>query len=107
MITIRKYTEADKERIWEIIKFVISTGDTFNSSPDSTPDEMLGDWCSAEKLMFVAVSENKVVAPTVKFSAILESNLRSIYETFYFFCNFAYRFRLGDISNHRAKQSTE
>jgi len=62
MMTIRKYTEADKERIWEIMKYVISTGDTFNSSPDSSQDEMLADWCGAEKHTFVAVSENKVVA---------------------------------------------
>ena len=61
-MTIRKYTEADKERIWEIMKYVISTGDTFNSSPDSSQDEMLADWCGAEKHTFVAVSENKVVA---------------------------------------------
>ena len=49
MITIRKYTEEDKERIWEIIKFVISAGDSFTLSPDSTREEMLDDWCSAEK----------------------------------------------------------
>ncbi len=62
MIEIRKYTEEDKERIWEIIKFVISDGDSFTLSPDSTREEMLADWCSAEKHTYVAVSENKVVA---------------------------------------------
>jgi L-amino acid N-acyltransferase YncA len=62
MITIRKYSEEDKERIWEIIKFVISTGDSYTYSPDSTPDETLADWCSAEKQTYVAVSENKIVA---------------------------------------------
>jgi len=62
MITIRKYTEEDKERIWEIIKFVISAGDSFTLSPASTREEMLADWCSAEKHTYVAVSEDKVVA---------------------------------------------
>ena len=62
MITIRKYTEADKERIWEIIKFVIISGDSFTLSPDSTREEMLADWCSAEKHTYVAISEDEVVA---------------------------------------------
>lgn len=62
MIEIRKYTEEDKEQIWEIIKFVISTGDSFTLSPDSTREEMLADWCGAEKYTYIAVSENKVVA---------------------------------------------
>ncbi len=62
MITIRKYTEADKKRIWEIIKFVLSAADSFTLSPDSTREEMLADWCSAEKQTYVAVSENKIVA---------------------------------------------
>ena len=62
MIEIRKYTEEDKQQIWEIIKFVIVAGDSFTLSPDSTREEMLADWCSAEKHTYVAVSENKVVA---------------------------------------------
>jgi len=62
MFEIRKYTEADKERIWEIIKFVISAGDSFTLSPDSAREEMLADWCSPEKHTYVAVSENKIVA---------------------------------------------
>ncbi len=61
MITIRKYTEEDKERIWEIIKYVISKGDSFNSSPDAPREQMLDDWCSAEKHTYVAVLEGKVV----------------------------------------------
>jgi len=62
MIEIRKYAEADKERIWEIIKFVIAAGDSFTLPPDAPREEMLADWCSAEKHTFVAVAENEVVA---------------------------------------------
>ena len=62
MIEIRKYTEADKEQIWAIIKFVIAAGDSFTLSPDSKREEMLTDWCSVEKQTYVAFSENKIVA---------------------------------------------
>jgi len=62
MVEIREATEKDKAQIWEIIKFVISAGDSFTLSPDSAREEMLADWCSPEKHTYVAVSENKVVA---------------------------------------------
>jgi GNAT superfamily N-acetyltransferase len=62
MITIRKYREEDKERIWEIIKFVISTGDSYIYAPDSAREDLLADWCSAEKHTYVAVSENTILA---------------------------------------------
>jgi L-amino acid N-acyltransferase YncA len=62
MITIKKYQEEDKEQIWKIIKFVISTGDSYTYSPDSTREEILADWCGSEKHTYVAVSENKIVA---------------------------------------------
>jgi len=62
MIEIRKYTEADKERIWEIIKSVISAGDSFTLAPDAEREEMLADWCSADKHTYVGVSENQIVA---------------------------------------------
>ncbi len=54
--------EADKERIWEIIEYVISTGDSFTLSPDATREEMVADWCSADKHTYVAVAEDKIVA---------------------------------------------
>lgn len=62
MIAIRKYQEEDRQQIWEIIKFVISTGDSYTYLPDSPPDETLADWCSREKHTYVAVLENKIVA---------------------------------------------
>jgi L-amino acid N-acyltransferase YncA len=64
MIEIRKYKEEDKEQIWEIIKFVISAGDSFTLAPDSPREEMLADWCSAEKHTFVAVSDDKKIVAT-------------------------------------------
>ncbi len=62
MITIRKYQEEDKQQIWEIIKFVISTGDSYTYLPDSPRQKTFADWCSVEKQTYVAVSENKIVA---------------------------------------------
>ena len=64
MIEIRKYQEADKERIWEIIKFVISGGDSFTLAPDAPREAMLADWCSAEKHTYVAVSDKGEVVAT-------------------------------------------
>jgi len=62
MIEIRKYKEEDKPQIWEIIKFVIASGDSFTLAPDAGREEMLADWTSAEKHTFVAVNEGKVLA---------------------------------------------
>ena len=61
MFTIRKYTLGDKEQIWEIIKSVISTGDTYVFAPDSPKEKMLDYWCGADKKTYVALLENKIV----------------------------------------------
>ena len=61
MITIRKYTEADKEQIWKIIESVILQGDSFTDSADSSREKMLEDWCAPEKHTFVAVSGGEIV----------------------------------------------
>lgn len=55
MITIREYVEEDKEQIWEIIKSVISTGDTYVFAPGSPKEKMLAYWCGADKNTYVAV----------------------------------------------------
>ena len=55
MITIREYVEEDKEQIWEIIKSVISGGDTYVFAPDSPKEKMLAFWCSADKKTYVAL----------------------------------------------------
>lgn len=61
MIEIRPYTESDKPQIWEIIKAVITGGDTYVFAPDSTQEEMLAYWCSAEKWTYVAVLDDRIV----------------------------------------------
>ena len=61
MLEIRKAIEADKAAIWEIIKSVISTGDTYIFYPDSPKEKMLDYWFAADKQTYVALSENKIV----------------------------------------------
>jgi ribosomal protein S18 acetylase RimI-like enzyme len=55
MLEIRKATEEDKPEIWQIIKNVIATGDTYVFAPDSSEEEMISYWCSPEKHTYVAV----------------------------------------------------
>jgi ribosomal protein S18 acetylase RimI-like enzyme len=61
MIRIRKYREADKERVWEIIKAVISSGDSYVFAPDSSRETMLAYWLAEDKLTYVTLLENKIV----------------------------------------------
>jgi len=55
MLEIRKATEDDKPEVWEIIKAVISTGDTYVFPPDAGEEEMLAYWFAPEKWTYVAV----------------------------------------------------
>lgn len=61
MITIRKSTPEDKEKVWEIIKSVIATGDTYTFAPDSPREKMLDYWFAEDKKTYVAISENKIL----------------------------------------------
>jgi ribosomal protein S18 acetylase RimI-like enzyme len=61
MLQIRKATEQDESQIWEIIKSVIASGDTYVFSPNSSKEKMLAFWCGADKKTFVAVLEEKLV----------------------------------------------
>lgn len=54
MITIREQTEADKDEIWEIIRAVISAGDTYYFAPDSSKEKMLDYWFDKKKKGYVA-----------------------------------------------------
>src|SRR6186997_548234 len=47
MIEIRSATDSDKPAIWQIIKAVISTGETYVFHPDTSEDEMLDYWFAA------------------------------------------------------------
>jgi ribosomal protein S18 acetylase RimI-like enzyme len=64
MISIRKLREADKSEIWQIIKYVISKGDSFTYAPDVSREDALEDWVSSDKHAFVAVDENEKILGT-------------------------------------------
>jgi len=61
MLEIRKAVEADNDQIWDIIKEVISTGDTYIFSPDSSKEEMISYWCGNDKHTYVAINEKIIV----------------------------------------------
>lgn len=61
MLQIREATESDKPQIWQIIKSVIATGDSYVFYPHSSREKMLSYWFSAEKKVYVAALENKIV----------------------------------------------
>lgn len=58
---IRKARATDQDGIWQIIKEVISSGDTYVFSPGSTKEKMLGIWCGADKYTYVALNDNDIV----------------------------------------------
>ena len=61
MLEIRKAAEEDKPAVWEIIKAVIATGDTYVFPPDSPEEEMLAYWFSPDKHTYVALIEGVTV----------------------------------------------
>jgi ribosomal protein S18 acetylase RimI-like enzyme len=61
MLEIRKAAKEDKPRVWEIIKAVIATGDTYIFYPDSSKEKMLAYWFGANKKTYVALWENEIV----------------------------------------------
>ncbi len=60
-MVIRKATKADQEQIWEIIRLVIASGDTYAFDPASSKEKMLAYWCGEDKYTYVAVDEKLVV----------------------------------------------
>jgi L-amino acid N-acyltransferase YncA len=61
MIKIRQATEQDKPAIWQIIKAVIATGDTYVFDPATPEREMMEWWFSPEKHVYVAEQNGEVV----------------------------------------------
>jgi len=61
MFEIRKASKRDEPQIWKIIKSIISSGDTYVFAPDSSEEKMLAFWCGADKKIYVALSEKKLV----------------------------------------------
>jgi ribosomal protein S18 acetylase RimI-like enzyme len=60
MVSIRKATLSDSEKIWDIIKDVISTGDTYVFDPSSSKEKMLAYWFGAEKHTYAALLNNEI-----------------------------------------------
>ena len=54
MLEVREAVESDKPAIWQIIKAVISGGDTYVFDIETPEDEMIAYWFSPEKHVYVA-----------------------------------------------------
>ncbi|WPU98536.1 GNAT family N-acetyltransferase [Mucilaginibacter sp. cycad4] len=65
MITIRKATVADRDPVWQIIREVISGGDTYVFDPASPKEKMLAYWFDPEKHTYVAVDNDDVAGTFV------------------------------------------
>ncbi len=60
-IEIRAAVQDDYDGIWEIIQGVIAKGDTYTFAPDAPKEAMLQYWCGADKHIYVAVEEGKLL----------------------------------------------
>jgi L-amino acid N-acyltransferase YncA len=60
-LKIREFEEADREAVWDIIRKVIASGETYVFHPDSSREKMLAYWLAPDKQVYVATLENKVV----------------------------------------------
>jgi len=65
MIEIRKAIPSDYDAIWEIIRQVIATGDTYVFDPNSSKEKMLAYWCAPDKHTYVAVINSEIVGSFV------------------------------------------
>jgi ribosomal protein S18 acetylase RimI-like enzyme len=65
MIEIRKAKPEDADGIWEIIKTVIATGDTYVFDPNSPKEKMLAYWFSPDKTTYVALQNELIVGTFV------------------------------------------
>ena len=60
MLAIRKAVPGDHDQIWEIIKEVISKGDTYAFDPDSSKETMLDYWCGDDRHTYVATDNGEI-----------------------------------------------
>ncbi len=66
MIEIRKADKAtDGEAVWNIIRQVISTGDTYTFHPDSSKEKMLSYWFGDDRYTYIAVLNEEIVGTFV------------------------------------------
>ena len=61
MIEIRKANTEVKNQIWEIIKEVISKGDTYTFDPNTPKETMLNFWYGPDRYTYVATDSGKIV----------------------------------------------
>ncbi|MCU0341648.1 MAG: GNAT family N-acetyltransferase [Spirosomaceae bacterium] len=50
----------DEEAVWQIIKTVIETGDTWVFAPDSSREKMIDYWTSPDKFAYVCEAEGDI-----------------------------------------------
>lgn len=60
-IKIRKATSRDHDQIWEIIREVIRSGETFVFAPDTDRSSMLNYWCGNDKFTYSASIDDRIV----------------------------------------------
>jgi ribosomal protein S18 acetylase RimI-like enzyme len=60
MIEIRQAADSDKDQVWEIIRQVISTGETYAFDPNSSKEQMLTYWYGEDKHTYVAIVDQLV-----------------------------------------------
>ena len=60
MLAIRKAVPGDHDQIWEIIKEVISKGDTYAFDPDSSKETMLDYWCGDDRHTYVTTDNGEI-----------------------------------------------
>ncbi len=61
MAEIRTAIESDKPAVWQIIKSVIATGETYVFAPDSPEEVMIEYWFLPEKYVYVAEENGSVL----------------------------------------------
>jgi ribosomal protein S18 acetylase RimI-like enzyme len=60
-VQIRNAEERDREAVWQIIKSVLSGGDTYVFPPDSPRAAMIDYWFDAHKHVYVAEAQGSVL----------------------------------------------
>ena len=61
MIEIRNATPEDSDQIWEIIREVISKGDTYVFDPHTSKGTMLNYWYAPDRHTYVATDKEKIM----------------------------------------------
>src|SRR4030095_11986385 len=61
MLEVRETIESDKPAVWQIIKAVITAGDTYVFDPETPEDEMMAYWFSSEKHVYVAEEGGEIL----------------------------------------------